>query len=143
MLEGKSRLRNPIVADVFHKMAIIEKWGTGIRRMSALGQKSGVAIPIVQPSGSTVSVSFRRPVKGNGMDTNGEGHGKEMGKEKSKEKILSMLSGNPHITTSELSAATGLSISGVGKHLRALKTEGRIKRIGPDKGGYWKVDAVP
>lgn len=143
MLGGKSRLRNPLVADVFHKMAIIEKWGTGIRRMFSLCRKSGVAVPVVQPSASTVSVSFPRPVKGHGMDATVEGHGKEMGKEKSKEKILSILSGNPHLTTAELSVATGLSISGVEKHLRALKTEGRIKRIGPDKGGYWKVDAVP
>ena len=46
---GKSRLRHPLVAGVFHKMAIIEKWGTGIRPMFALSRKNGAAASIVQP----------------------------------------------------------------------------------------------
>ncbi len=62
MLEGKSRLRNPLVANVFHKMAIIETWGTGIRRMFALCRKSGATAPSVHPGPSAVSVCFPRPV---------------------------------------------------------------------------------
>ena len=29
--------------------------------------------------------------------------------------------------------------SGVGKNMRELKALGKLKRIGPDKGGYWEV----
>jgi predicted HTH transcriptional regulator len=36
MLEGQSRLSNPLVANVGHKMASIDTWGTGIRSMCAL-----------------------------------------------------------------------------------------------------------
>lgn len=153
MLEGKSRLRNPLVADVFHKMAIIEKWGTGIRRMFALCRKSGVAAPVVSLGASTVSVSFPRPGKGAGeASVHGETaeisakgkekskeKGKEKGGEKSKEKIVAALSANPRTTTAELAALTGLSVSGVEKNLRGLKAEGRIQRVGPDRGGYWMV----
>ena len=61
------------------------------------------------------------------------------GREKSKEKILALLSANPHATTADLIAETGLSVSGVEKNIRELKTLGKLKRIGPDKGGWWEV----
>ena len=64
---------------------------------------------------------------------------KEKGKEKSKEKILALLSANPHATTADLIAETGLSVSGVEKNIRELKAAGRLRRVGPDKGGHWEV----
>jgi ATP-dependent DNA helicase RecG len=64
---------------------------------------------------------------------------KEKGKEKSKEKILALLSENPHATTADLLVETGLSASGVEKNIRELKAAGRLRRIGPDKGGHWEV----
>ena len=65
--------------------------------------------------------------------------GKENSKEKSKEKILALLSVNPHATTADLIAETGLSVSGVEKNIRELKAVGRLRRVGPDKGGHWEV----
>ena len=68
--------------------------------------------------------------------------GKEKSKEKSKEKILALLSVNPHATTADLISETGLSVSGVEKNIRELKATGRLRRVGPDKGGgigkLWK-----
>ncbi len=65
--------------------------------------------------------------------------GREKSKEKGKEKILALLSANPHATTADLIAETGLSVSGVEKNIRELKAAGRLRRVGPDKGGHWEV----
>ena len=62
-----------------------------------------------------------------------------VGKEKGKEKILELLKSIPGITSSELQEQTGLSRSGVEKIIRQLKEAGKIRRIGPDKGGHWEV----
>lgn len=61
------------------------------------------------------------------------------GKEKGKEKILELLKSMPGITSIELQEQTGLSRSGVEKIIRQLKDAGKIRRIGPDKGGHWEV----
>ena len=58
---------------------------------------------------------------------------------KSKEKILELVKANKNITTSEISKKLGLSTSGIEKQISKLKEEGVLKRIGPDKGGYWEV----
>ena len=59
--------------------------------------------------------------------------------EKTVEKILVLITANPQITQKELMDQTGLTRRGVEWNLRKLKDEGRIKRVGPDKGGHWEV----
>ncbi|MBE9594886.1 MAG: winged helix-turn-helix transcriptional regulator, partial [Proteobacteria bacterium] len=46
---------------------------------------------------------------------------------------------NPKITQRELAIKTGLSRRGVEWDIKELKEEGKLKRVGPDKGGHWAV----
>jgi predicted ArsR family transcriptional regulator len=39
----------------------------------------------------------------------------------------------------ELAKSLGISRQAVQKHLSNLKAAGRLRRIGPDKGGHWEV----
>ena len=55
------------------------------------------------------------------------------------EKILRHIQENPSITQQELSGKTGLTRRGIEWNLEKLKEKGILKRIGPDKGGYWEV----
>ncbi len=59
--------------------------------------------------------------------------------EKTREKILSILKATPYITINELAEIVGISQKGVEWQIVKLKKEGRIKRIGPAKGGHWEV----
>lgn len=53
--------------------------------------------------------------------------------------ILDCLREDARMSTAALAARLGRSTSGIAKHLKMLKDERRLQRIGPDKGGYWKV----
>lgn len=55
------------------------------------------------------------------------------------EKILDVIKSNPKITQNELMEVTSLTRKGVEWNLAKLKEKDIIKRIGPSKGGYWKV----
>jgi ATP-dependent DNA helicase RecG len=39
-----------------------------------------------------------------------------------------------------LAELLGLTIKGIEYHLTKLKKQGIIERIGPNKGGYWKIN---
>ena len=54
-------------------------------------------------------------------------------------KILEILRGNPRSTRRGLALATGLTEDGVKWNLQRLKATGRLRRVGPDKGGRWEV----
>jgi len=46
---------------------------------------------------------------------------------------------NNIITTTEMAECLGISRRAIAKQIDKLKKEGKLKRIGPDKGGHWEV----
>lgn len=54
-------------------------------------------------------------------------------------KIISALLGNPNLTIPELADAAGVTTRTIERALTKLQHEGSVVRIGPAKGGYWKV----
>ena len=58
---------------------------------------------------------------------------------KSREKIVALLSEDGKLNATTLAEKIGISAKSVEKHLANLKADGLIERIGPAKGGYWKV----
>ena len=59
--------------------------------------------------------------------------------QKTTQKIIKLITGNPNITRKELAAKIGLTEDGIKYHLSIMQKNKIIKRIGADKGGYWKV----
>ena len=57
----------------------------------------------------------------------------------SRDAILKHLRKNPYMSTRDLAEEIGISAKGVEKQLGILKATGRLRRIGPDKGGKWEV----
>lgn len=45
----------------------------------------------------------------------------------------------PDATLETLQIVTGLSRSGVRKIIDKLRTQGKIRRVGPPNGGHWEV----
>lgn len=58
---------------------------------------------------------------------------------KSSVKIIELILKNNSITIPEMANELNMTTRGVEKILKRLKNEQKIQRIGPDKGGYWKV----
>lgn len=61
---------------------------------------------------------------------------------KNSTRILQILSSHPRYTTADLAETLGISTKGVEKHISNLKKLGSLLRIGPDKGGWWKVTRI-
>ena len=59
--------------------------------------------------------------------------------EKSREKIINIIRDNPTVTQLELSNMLKKSPKAIEKHIKNLREDGIIRRVGPDNGGYWEV----
>ena len=57
----------------------------------------------------------------------------------SAEKIVAYLVSNPTASAHELSIAVNLTVKGIEKNLKALRESGRLRHVGPTKGGHWEV----
>ena len=59
--------------------------------------------------------------------------------QKTVERLWQLLKDHPNLSQAGLVAALGITRSTVQKHINNLKLAGRLRRIGPDKGGHWEV----
>jgi predicted HTH transcriptional regulator len=61
------------------------------------------------------------------------------GGQKTREALLQMIAADPSVTTTQMASALGINRSAVSKHLDRLKADGRLRRVGPYKGGHWEL----
>ncbi len=60
----------------------------------------------------------------------------DTGLQKSLQKIFE---GDPYISTTKAAELLGVSRQTIAVQIAKLKAQGRLRRIGPDKGGHWEV----
>ena len=156
MEEGHSRARNKALALSCRYMRIIEEWGSGIPRIQSLLAEAGLRPLEIIDNG--ISLQFRIWRKGLEEDSRrSEESVRKAGQKsvvksvaesvvksvvKKSDEIIACLRENPMATREQLAAATGLTVRGVERNLKVLKASGRIRRVGPDKGGHWEVLAT-
>ncbi|MCK9567303.1 MAG: winged helix-turn-helix transcriptional regulator [Methanothrix sp.] len=59
--------------------------------------------------------------------------------EKTSQKIIELMQNDPVITIADLALHIGITERAIKMQIEKLKAQGRIQRIGPDKGGHWQT----
>ena len=139
---GKRSLsRNNLLFGLMQRMDLVEKSGSGFLRIRRALRKYKMADPTIETDDHWFTLTFARPdlQKKSIRERLENDETTQKTVEKTVEKILVLIGENKNITQDEISKQTGLSRRGVEWNLKMLKEKGVIERIGPDKGGYWKI----
>ena len=135
--------RNELIADLFFRLHKVERIGMGIQKMKEAMVAAGLREPTFEPDRFFRAIFHR--ASDLAMKERKEGwekkfgEGSEKSSEKSSEKILALLEARNTASAREIAVILGLTPRAVEKHIAALKTAGRLKRVGPAKGGRWEV----
>lgn len=142
-LGKKSRPRNVLLFSLMQRMDLVEKAGTGIRRIRDAIKSYKLSSPNIETDKNWFSIIFKRPK--DSYEERIYGKPKKWSEveafklSENERKILSLITKNKHITIKELSENVRISTTAVDKNIAKLKKEGIIKRVGPAKGGYWEI----
>jgi ATP-dependent DNA helicase RecG len=134
---------NPDIANAFFRAGEIEAWGRGIERICAACREAGAPLPRLHFIGNALltefsfsdeylrlmatappEVSTKTPTK---TPT------------KTAERVLSLLGGQPALTLNEAAVILKMSPSAVARAAKKLREEGRLRYVGPQKGGHWEI----
>jgi ATP-dependent DNA helicase RecG len=151
--EAISKPRNPVIARFFRWANLAENAGFGFDKMLIWKNKvefethidysevtfylGELEIPKKEIiNNSEINVSKKDLEKDLGKDL-----GKDLEKDisQNQKKILDAIRRNAYITQHELSTIVRINEKNIRNNLSKLKAKGLIERIGPDKGGYWKI----
>lgn len=135
------RYRNSRLGDSLKELELTEGRCTGFPKIRRALKNNGSPPPVFETDDAReyfmVTLKINRRAKEMAKKISPEGTEKSI--QKSIQKTLEFIKQNSRITIADLAQQTGLSEPGIKKHLRKLQQEGLLKRIGPDKGGYWLV----
>lgn len=138
-----SQRRNPLIADLFRRIEMVEAWGRGM----PLILKNAPDV-VFREIGSLFIVSFNRPssiealkmveVSGSGKKVPKRKFLKE-GSGKTAERILALMAVNPEVTTEQIGEELGISGRAVRKQIVILRDSKQLLRTGGRKLGRWEV----
>jgi ATP-dependent DNA helicase RecG len=109
-------------------MGLIEKYGSGIKRIISAFRDNGLKRPI-----------FRELGDGFVVEVYSKTTQKTTQKTILQKSIINLLRDHPYMTRIGLSNELGVSVNTIKENLLKLKQRKILKRIGPDKGGHWEI----
>ena len=59
--------------------------------------------------------------------------------QKTSQKIIDWAKDDPYITTSKMADIIGVDRRNIARNIKKLQNQGVIRRVGPDKGGFWEI----
>ena len=155
-----SKRRNPVIADLFQRLSLMERRGSGFGKILDAYQfesekRGRTVVPQFRSSPSEFHVilpnlNYKAPEldalngdKDKSADAGAEiavhAFSTTLAEGRNAKVIVRAMRANGRVTILDLCRKTRLSTSGVYKIIAALKKASMIRRIGPTKGGFWEV----
>ncbi len=136
---------NPLIANAFFRAGEIEAWGRGIQRIVDACKEANTPKPNATYTPCDLwfdfpfSKEYLQILSSPESSVGQPATSTSKSKGKNPDRLVQILERKSDHTIPELALALELSVAGVEKIMRSLKKDGRLHRIGPDKGGRWEV----
>lgn len=132
--------KNPTLSKFFMQMGRGEELGSGVLNVSKYlpFYAKGARPRFVEgdPFVTVIPLPSDQPGKRAGDTT-------QKTTRKTTQKILDAMRNNPDCSRETIAEAVGITPDGVKYHIQRLQKAGRLRRVGPDKGGHWEVVDKP
>jgi ATP-dependent DNA helicase RecG len=132
----KSFSRNPLIFGLMQRIELVEKVGSGIKRMRDAMKEANLEEPKFEMGGFFTVVLYRPMVFEKWL----EGWALQLTIPMTK--MLLAMHNKERITKAQLSDILGQSKTSVDNIINKLRTLGLIVREGPDKGGRWLINQL-
>jgi len=145
MAKHPSLAANPDIARTLFLAGLIESWGRGIDLMRNACVDDGSPAPLFFCDSTGFWVEFPFPAVAEAEKTSTKAPVATLVKTpvetpvKTPIAVLQSLAANPTKTLAEVAAETGKSLSAVERASAKLVKDGKLKYVGPKKGGHWEI----
>lgn len=141
---GVSYARNPKIQNMLRMVGYGENLGSGFPLILGAWKEAGWGEPELKNRIEIDEVELDLPVNYvsttvSPSDTESSKKSDKKSSKKNESFVFTMIKSNPFATLNDIHETTKLSVSGVRKILERLKEQGKIVRVGPDKGGHWEI----
>ena len=157
--------RNPKIVQFMQQYKLVKEFGEGVDRMFREMAEAGNPAPEYKQIDFMVKVrlnsALREETVGKSSRESGQereirpGNDQKTGEKSTlkgtlkstlkstlkgtRKDVVKIISNNPNVTIPQIAEQLGMNPRGIDKHLKVLREQGIIRRVGPDKCGHWEV----
>ena len=127
--------RNPKIAAFLKAYHFVKEFGEGFDRICREQEANGANVPSFRTDEFILKITVPKVAEkvqkqtGNVTDTS----------QKTSQKIIDLIKEDPYISTSKMAEIIGVDRRNIARNIKKLKEQGAVRRVGPDKGGFWEV----
>ena len=126
--------------DFLKELDLTEGRSTGIAKVLKVMKENGSPPPEFETDDNRSYFLIRLPAHPKAeSDESARSGAKEKTSGKTSGKIIELILQKASITIPEMASKIGITERSIERNIRKLQAEGKLKRIGPAKGGHWLV----
>ena len=137
----RSMPRNKVILSTLYKSKDVELFGSGFRKVYALCGKYSIRVEAAYENDGFSFLFYRDNLQGHvtANDTENVSDKTVTAKIPTEMKVYVLLKEDPTQTREKLAEKTGRTVRTIQRALDKLSGDGKIRRIGSNKTGYWEV----
>ena len=134
--ESSTTARKTIYCDAkVQDVPFVKEFGEGFDRICREQEANGANVPSFRTDEFILKITVPKVAEkvqkqtGNVTDTS----------QKTSQKIIDLIKEDPYISTSKMAEIIGVDRRNIARNIKKLQEQGAVRRVGPDKGGFWEV----
>ena len=139
--------RNPKIAAFLKAYHFVKEFGEGFDRICREQEANGANVPSFRTDEfilkiTVPKVSEKVNVNDERVDINVTENvtdASQKTSQKTSQKIIDLIKEDPYISTSKMAEIIGVDRRNIARNIKKLQEQGAVRRVGPDKGGFWEV----
>ena len=145
--------RNPKIAAFLKAYHFVKEFGEGFDRICREQEANGANVPSFRTDEfilkiTVPKVSEKVNVNDERVDINvtekvntteNVTDASQKTSQKTSQKIIDLIKDDPYISTSKMAEIIGVDRRNIARNIKKLQEQGIVRRVGPDKGGFWEV----
>ena len=145
--------RNPKIAAFLKAYHFVKEFGEGFDRICREQEANGANVPSFRTDEfilkiTVPKVSEKVNVNDERVDINvtekvntteNVTDASQKTSQKTSQKIIDLIKEDPYISTSKMAEIIGVDRRNIARNIKKLQEQGIVRRVGPDKGGFWEV----
>lgn len=128
--------RNPKIAAFLKAYHFVKEFGEGFDRICREQEANGANVPSFRTDEFILKITV--PKVAEKVNVNATENVIDAS-QKTSQKIIDLIKEDPYISTSKMAEIIGVDRRNIARNIKKLQEQGVVRRVGPDKGGFWEV----
>ena len=132
--------RNPKIASFLKAYQYVKEYGEGVDRIYRELEANGTSALSFRTDDFILKITVPKVIERVSVNVIEKAiETSQKTSQKTPQKIMDLVREDPYISTTKMAEIIGIDRRNIARNIKKLQEQGIVRRVGPDKGGFWEI----